>query len=377
MPPRDIRTLLEYLKKNGQFGNLTNNLLAQWGPQGRQMLGAQFLPPRVVENNQDTLEDVRLRTVAAVDGTRYSPAQLVDAGEMFGKISYRFGHSDLARQITGPDYDGVVSYLNRNMSMQAAGVVLGIFDAQIVQGMVEHDELAAWEAIVYNKLSRRGDNGYYSYEDGPDLTGHRVPVGGDWTDPAYDPWAEDIIPRIKFLVSLGYDRGGIRIVTSDAVIQVLADHPSTARRAYAGQPLFTGQTLAEVAPVTTDADVAAVFRKLRVQVPITHDLRIFTKTGQVRAYPEDHMTFIASTGRSEEVRFNVDNIEDVKIVNDVLGFFGIGRANGQQTAGRRSAVRSFTDQKDARIELEGWQATGPVILDPQAIADLSGIELGA
>ncbi len=230
--PRDIKSLLEYLKKKGELSSLTGNLLSQWGPKGRVMLSANFLPPRLVDRNQDTIEQVHFRTVAAVDGTRYSPAQLLDGGEMYGKINYRLGHSDLARQVTGPDYDAVINYLGRNMSVAAAGRLIGIFDTFILQGLVEHDELANWEAIVFNRITRRGSNAYYDYEDGPDLANHRVTVGGDWSDPNYDPWAGDIIPRIRFLSSLGYERSGIRLVTSDAVMQVLADHPATLRRSY-------------------------------------------------------------------------------------------------------------------------------------------------
>jgi len=377
MFPRDIKSLLEWMKQRGDFNRLTNSLLTQWGPQNRVMLSAEFLPPRLIDRNQDTLERVHFRTVAAVDGTRYSPAQLVDGGEMFGSISYRLGHSDLARQITGPDYDGIVRYVNARMPMEAAGRLIGIFDTFIIQGMVEHDELANWEAIVFNKISRRGDNAYYEYEDGPNLAGHRVAVGGDWTDPAYDPWSGDIIPRIRFLTRLGYQRAGIRIVTSDASIQTLADHPATLRRAYAGPAPFPGQTLEEAASSVTDTDVDRVFRKLGVQAPLRHDLRVQTKTGEKRAYPENHMTFIASTGRPEEILYNVNNVAQVRIVNDTLGFNGIGVANGQQTPGRRSATRAFLDEKAARIELEGWQATGPVIMEPTAITDLSGIVLAS
>ncbi len=188
MQPRDIKSLLEFMKAQGMFDRLTNNLLTQWGTQSNRLLSAEFLPPRLLDNNQDTIEEVYFRTVAAIDGTRHSPAQLVDGGELFGKINYRLGHSDLARQVTGPDYDGIIRYLNRNLPMAAAGRLMGIYGIFILQGLVEHDELANWEAIVFNSITRRGDNAYYEYENGPDLADHRVVAGGDWQDPAYVPW---------------------------------------------------------------------------------------------------------------------------------------------------------------------------------------------
>jgi hypothetical protein len=371
--PRDIKSLLTYLAANGLLRNKQNNLLTQWGPKNRRMLSTIFLPPRLVDNNQDTIDDVRFRVVAAQDGTRHSPAQIVDGGEMFSKINYRLGHSDLARQITGPDYDAINKFLRGGNFEAAIGKVVGIFSTFIIQALVEHDELANWEAIQFNKISRRGNNAYYEYEDGPDLENHRVAAGGDWSDPDYDPYVNDIIPRARLLTSLGFDIGGIRPVTTQRVMELLADHPATLRRAYLGPAPVPGQTLEEVAVPTDQSDVARVFRKIGMQAPITHDLRIQTKTGEKRAFAEGHMTMIASTGRVERVNYNVDDPTQVKVVRDGLGFNGIGTPNNAQGPGRRNETRAETNRKDARIELEGWQATGPVIQEPTAIADVFDI----
>ncbi len=374
MKPRDIKSLLTYLAAKGLLRKQTNNLLVQWGPKTRPLLSARFLPPRLVTNNQDTIDDVRFRVVAAPDGTRHSPAQLVGGGEMFSKINYRLGHSDLAREITGPDYDAINQFLRQGAFNAAIGRVVGIFSTFILQALAEHDELANWEAIVFNAISRRGSNAYYEYEDGPDLDNHRVAVGGDWEDPTYDPYENDIIPRMRLLTSYGFNAGGIRPVTTARALELLADHPATLRRSYTGVPPFAGQTLEEASPPTDQSDVAKVFRKLGMQAPVTHDLRIQTNTGEKRAYPEGHMTFIASTGRVETVNYNVDDPTQAIVIRDGLGFNGIGvpnNANG--VAGRRQETRAYTDRKDARIELEGWQATGPVIQEPTAIADIYDI----
>src|ERR1044071_3006231 len=186
--PRDLLSLVDYLIKKREFQTLANNLLTMWGP-GGVFLGPNYLPPRFVENNEDTLEDVRIRAVAAKDGTRYSPAQKVGGGEMFGRIKYRLGHSDLLKEITGPDYDAIKRWLGRNLPMQAAARVLGLFETLIVESLTSHDELKIWEAIQFNALTRRGDNGYFEYEEGPDLTDHFVDVSAEpWTDADNDPW---------------------------------------------------------------------------------------------------------------------------------------------------------------------------------------------
>lgn len=373
--PRDLLSLVDYLIKKREFAMLANNLLAQWGP-GGALLGPNYLPPRFVENNEDTLEDVRIRAVAAKDGTRYSPAQKVGGGEMFGRIKYRLGHSDLLREITGPDYDAIKRWLGRNLSMQAAARLLGLFDTMIVQSMAGHDELKVWEAIQFNTLTRRGDNGYFEYEEGPDLGDHFVDVTADpWTDATNDPWLA-IDAGIEQLVSLGFDRGGIRIVTTDRVMNAVRRNPFTKDRAGRSVVTTNGSGQVEAVRLTgalSLADTSGVFEAEGLQAPVTYDKRIQTETGEKRAYAEGHMSLIASTGMNEEVRFNQDNVEDVRVVNDVLGFNGIGTPNGQDMPVRATAVRAFTDQKDARVEAEGWQATGPVILMPQARVEIFNI----
>jgi hypothetical protein len=376
MLPKDLLSLIAFLIKRREFQKLANNLLAYWGPPGQKLIGSNYLPPRPVDKNEDTLEDVRIRVIAAADGTRYSPSQLVDGGEMFGKIKYRLGHSDILRQITGPDYDGVVRYLNRNLPMIAAARLLGLFDSLINQSLILHDELKIWEAIQFNKLTRRGDNGYFEYEDGPDLTGHFVDVSADpWTDASVDPW-EAIFAGVNKLVDLGFDRGGIRIVSTNKSLNALRRNPNTARRA--GKSVLTTDGAGVVSATTltgpvTMQDLSGIFEAEGLQAPVEYDARIQTRTGEKRAYAEGHMTLIASTGMTEEVRFNQDNPEDVLVVNNTLGFNGIGTPNGTSEPQRRTTVRAYTDEKAARIEGEGWQATGPVILMPQARVEFEGI----
>jgi hypothetical protein len=373
--PRDLLSLVDYLIKKREFQTLANNLLTMWGP-GGVFLGPNYLPPRFVENNEDTLEDVRIRAVAAKDGTRYSPAQKVGGGEMFGRIKYRLGHSDLLKEITGPDYDAIKRWLGRNLPMQAAARLLGLFETLIVESLTSHDELKIWEAIQFNALTRRGDNGYFEYEEGPDLTDHFVDVSAEpWTDADNDPW-EHIDAGIEQLVGLGFDRGGIRIVTTERVRNALRRNPHTKDRAGKSVVTTNGSGQVQAVRLTGTLSLEAlngVFGDEGLQEPVTYDKRIQTETGEKRAYAENHMTLIASTGMTEEVRFNQDNVEDVRVVNDVLGFNGIGTPNGQDMPVRATSVKAFTDQKDARVEAQGWQATGPVILMPQARVELFGM----
>ena len=374
-PPRDLGSLVAFLEARRTFNTNLNNLLAQWGPTNRRLLGAEFLPPRLVERNADTIERVAWRTIAAQDGTRHSPAQIVGSQQLFGSITYRLHNSDIARQVTGRDYDAIVRYLNSKLPMAAATALLGFFDAMIIQALAEHDELAIWDAIVHNSQTLRGDNGYFEYTNGPNLTDHRVVASEDWSDPEVNPWLP-IIARVMVLTGKSFEKTGIRVVITDQVRTILKNNPFTAVRVGKSQLVMAnGQVTAQsLNGVISDEELDNAFRALGVQAPITHDLRIPTRTGEKRAVPEGSLTLIASTNRTEEVAYNVDNPAEVRIVENTIGFNGIGIANGQNAPGRRSAVNAFTNQKDARIEMEGWQETGPVIEVPEAVSGITGIQ---
>lgn len=374
--PRDLMSLVEYLIRRREFQTLANNLLTQWGPASQPFLGPDFLPPRFLDKNEDTLEDVRIRSVAAADGTRYSPAQKVDGGELFGRVSYRLRHSDILREIAGPDYDAIRKWAMTNLSMDAAARLMGLFDTMVVQALAAHDELKIWDAIQHNIQTLRGDNGYFEYEEGPDLSDHFVDLSASpFTDDDTDPW-EYIFTAVDTLVDLGFERGGIRFVSTNKVMNALRRNPHTKDRA--GRSVVTTNNTGEVQAVRLTgtlslADTAGVFEAEGLQAPRIYDRRIQTRTGEKRAYAEGHMSLIASTGMNEEVRFNVDDVEDVRVVNDALGFLGIGVPNGQDAPMRATAVEARTNQKNAHIHAQGWQTTGPVILMPQARVELYGI----
>ena len=379
MPPRitTIAALIAYLLQTRQLQILPGNLLAQWGPPGRRFLGADFMPPRLLENNADTIDNLSYYTVAAKDGTRSSPAQLVKGGVVFGSIQYALTNSDLARQFTGNDYEGLVRYLQRRETVQAQAAVVGWTDTTLVQALVERDEFKIWARLTTGGFGRFGDNGFVEFIDGPSLSGQYVIVAGDWSDPTYNPWP-DIEARIQREVNLGYEKSGIRVVFTDQIRTILKQNPHTAVKAGKSVLVTNSAGQIQTQPITgivDDADIDAIFRAMGVQAPISYDLRGFSPGHvQKRFFPEGNMLFMGATGRTEEVRYNEDNPEDVQVVNDTVGFLGIGVANAQQTPGRRVEVRPFLNQKDARLEGEAWQTSDPILLEPLAVAGLSGIQ---
>lgn len=374
--PRDIGALCNFLVNRGDFNSNLNNLLAQWGPQNRVLRSANFLPPRLITLNEDTIDRVNWRSVAAQDTSRHSPAPLLDGGEMFGSIRYKLQDSKLARQLTPADYDGIVAYLRRSMPMEAAAKLMGLFDSLIIQALAEHDELANCDAIVTGGYARRGNNGYFEYTKGPDLENHRVVMGEDWSDPTVNPWLY-IITRIAVLTNKGFEKSGIRSMTTDQVRTILKNNPFTAIRAGKSNLVTNSDGTIRAQTIDgliTDDELDNIFKSLGVQVPLTHDLRIPTRTGERRAFKEGALAFIAATGQTEEVIYNQEAGTVPLVVDDTIGFNGIGVANGQSEPGRRSATRVFDNQSDARVEFEGWQTTGPVINVPEAVSVATSIQ---
>ncbi len=378
MPPRDLASLLDYLIRNRVIASMAGNLLAQWGPPGRRLLGPTFMPPRRMPDGENIgeIERVNYYTVAAKDKSRHSPAPKVDGGQMFGTVSYKLGDSGLIREMTARDYDSLMRYLRQNAGMSAIGVAEGFADTAVLQALVERDEYKTWERLTSGGYGRFGDNGYVELVSGPALAGQFLEVTDDWTDPAINPWPT-IFARLKRLTDAGYEKSGIRIVFTDQVRTILKNNPFTALKAGKNVLVTDGSgviSMTTIGDLVDDAELNAIFRANGLQEPVSYDLRGFTPGHvQKRFYPEGNMSFIASTGVSEEVRWNEDSPSDITVVTDVVGFLGVGTPNGQQTAGRRIWMRSFTEQTDARLEGEGVQTNDPVMMIPEAVCGLYGI----
>src|SRR6476646_8821465 len=212
----DIAALLALLLRRREFHLLAATLIASWGPPGRRLIGADFMPPRVGLENAGTIDNLRYFTIAAPSTTRYSSAPLEDGGEMFASLNYSLGDAKIARQFTGSDYDGLVRYLARNEIMEAIAAVIGWSNTALLQSLVERSEFQIWKVLTTGGYGKFGENGFVELLNGPNLSGQFIEVAEDWSDPEVNPYPT-IEARIQRLVSLGYVKSGIRIVFTDQV----------------------------------------------------------------------------------------------------------------------------------------------------------------
>ena len=369
----DLQNLIERLILSGEMDAIRLNARAQFGTPTRRYVGATLLPERFT-TNRFTERAIRFRTVIANDGDRYSPAQLKGyVGQMVPAIEVILGDSDIARQFTGRDYDGLLELLGSTTSpaqieFQAAQRILGWCDVELNLALVELVEKQRWNALVDCLVQRRGDNGYYEpvYYHNP--VGHRINAGGVWSNASYDPWP-DIVAMGQFLRTKGFQVN--RIIYSTNVESKLLANPLIMQR-------VTGMTTI-IAPggnidvistgrVMTTDQLAALFRSSRLPVPEIYDELYWTQAGSARFMPDNIMLFACTTGRDEQVIAR----DQILTVPNTLGYAAIGNAVGQSRPGRQFNLQAYSN-KPPRIEGEGWQTSLPVILDPEAIGIIKNI----
>jgi hypothetical protein len=351
----DLNTILTRLASEGAYARIAGNELAQFGRQPRMYLGANLLPERNVDENMYREDSIRYRTVIANDGTRYSPSQK-KAGDIVGSMLVELGHSDIAREMDGREYDILLRYLGRNADMEAMASITNWLDTTVNLALVELLEKQRWEAIVEAEVIRQGDNTYEETVSYSNPTNHRVSASAAWSNDATDPF-DDIFTQADLLVGKGFQV--TRIITSRQVMSILGKNAIVRNRV--GVQTY-GSDVA-VGRATRDA-MNAVLETDGLPPIETYDLQYRTQSGTGYFLPRDVMVLLGTTGRDET--FDLGDDEQM-VMADVLGYTAIGRAAGQSGPGRVIRAEAFED-KPPRIEAEGWQAALPVITSPEAIA---------
>jgi hypothetical protein len=361
----DLKNMIERLIKDGEVAGIARNPNVQFGNENKQYLGATLLPERMVETNQYEESSIFYRTVIANDGSRYSPAQLKETGEMVGSFLVNLGNSDIARQFTGRDYDGFRRLVGRGRTQDAARQILGWTNRTLNLALVELNEKQRWDAIINAVVQRRGDNGYQEDVKISNPAGHRFNAGGAWSG-AYDPWL-DVEAGVAVLAAANYVPS--RIITSRKQIASLIGNAEMQRRI--GNVTFfnTDGTLTSVSNTITRQQLMNYFAAQNMPVPEVYDETYNTQVGTARFMPDDCMVIVGVTDQ-EEVLTLGGNQEFV--VGNTLGYTGVGVPVGEDDPGR--VIRLFPDDhKPPRIDGEAWQTSFPVITQPQAIVVIKNI----
>lgn len=369
----DIRGTINALVESGQIDNLVNNPLAQFGPQDVPYLGATVLPEQTVPQNAYREEDIQYRSVIANDSTRYSPVQK-KRGVFAGYMDVRLGEQDIGSDFTASDYDAFIQLLQAadqggaDMEMRAMLSLLNFVELTLDRPLRHKIEKMRWEAIEKAQVILTGDNNYREVVDYPNPTGHRVAVGGDWSDDTYNLYA-DITKGVDFLASKGYTAN--RIITSSPVMATIANNDLMKSRA--GRITVAAGTVVGLPGRVSRADINGILNEDGVPAPETNDAQYRTQTGSGFYISRTVMIMLGTTGRDKTVNA-LSTVEDalpIRVPNS-LGYVGVGRPAGMSGPGRRVLLTPF-ENKPPRIEGEAWQTTFPVIQDPEAIYVITGI----
>lgn len=360
----DIASLLNQARADGTLNRLMRNPLAQFGRNQRRYLGAELLPERMVEENQYTEESIRYRTIVANGGTRYGPAQK-KGGDLIGTFDVKLANSDIARELSGRDYDILLRYLGRNASMDAIAALTNWAETTLNLALIETNEAWRWQAIVDALVVVEGDNAFKEPAQLANPAGHRVNVAGDWADDDYDPF-QDIYAMADLLQSKGYTVG--RIFAGTPVITKLAKNKKVRERT--GHFVTNNGGALELAAGRSNLAGINTALQLDSLPPVErYDLRYRTQQGDVRFLHQQAFVLVALTGRNEEL--DVPDTEQT-LITDTLGYTAIGKPAGYSEPGR-VIYTEFKGDKPPRIEGQAWQTSFPILAEPEAVAVLKNI----
>lgn len=362
----DIYALLQEIIESDEQMNLARNPAIQFGREGRRYLGATLLPSRNTENSF-TEDKIIYKTIVANDATRYSEPQLKN-GELVGSFDVKLGELDIARQLTGRDFDNIRKVAMDNPERAKQQLMRWLNEA-VNLALEEKREVQRWQAIVNSAVQIIGTDGKSNTVPLSNPTGHRITIPSGtvgtptgWYDKTgvYDPF-DDIFAARNFLRDKGYEVG--RIITSTQVFSALSQNKAVKER--------VGMTTINAANQLITRSGSASFGMINGEMRSTsgltaietYDTTYNTQSGSAPFFPRNAFLLMATTLRNEEIDLGD---QGYRTVSNVLGYHAVGYAVGESSQGR--IIRSTS----SNLKPVGWYAQGfetsfPVVTEPEAV----------
>lgn len=363
-----ITELVERMIREGQFAEVVNNPLAQFGTPERRYLGATILPETQQPLNVYREEGIRFRTIIAAAGDRYSPAQR-RKGVLMSSFLVELAESDTADELDSKEYDTLLRLLQRsgrgNVSMEAMTRLISFTDRVVNLPLIERNEYDRWQSIVDAQVIQRGDNKFIRTIDYANPSGHRVAESAQWSLNATDPY-DDIIAGKDLLASKGYTVN--RIFAGTSVVSKLSRNEKIRTRV--GRFSITDGAVTGISGSASLARINELLSEDELPPIERYDLQYRTLIGSGYFLKRDVFVMIATTGRDQEIDFG--DAEEVPPLSNTLGYTGIGTPAGQESPGRAIYVAGHQD-KPPRINAQGWQTSLPVVTEPEAIFVINSI----
>lgn len=393
-----LTELLQKLRDIGDYDRLRLDVMSQFGPKDDPYLGASLLPEQNRDENAYTEEQIRYAPVIANAGASDSPAQQNTGGRLYGEFKVSFGNTNVADSLTAKEYDRILKLMmmsdqggNDRATFQALARIIKFFDNSIREPMMALNELYRWQAIVDGNVKRRGSNGYAEDVVYPTPANHRVTIPGGtvaakagwYTETlAYDPM-NDFLQAQMFLRKKGYRIS--RIISNFSGLYAFMSNAKIRDNIGGSTIINTGGAPSRVVSSVSIDGVNAYLQANQLPAWEVYD-KVFNyrnpasqnvngidssrfldrKNGAISVNP---VILVCTTGRDESMidfgdRSSLPN--GGLILENTLGYYGIGRVLGQPEVGRHYH-EEVTAVHPVGMNAQCVQEGLPVITEPEAI----------
>lgn len=391
---RDVITHLEQGGSGGfsSFDELTISPILQFGTEEAPYLLQTLLPEMLKNKNQYSEGAIEYISALAAAGSSYAPTEINKGGNRIGVFDVKFGFTNQKDVLDVATYELIHDILmmsddSANMSnVETAGEsVLDWVENNITKPQMDLNELYRSQAIIDYNVQRVGANGYSETVTYPNAPGQRLDIGGGteanpqgWysTEGDYDPML-DLIGIQDAALKKGLE-----------IVRIISDY--TAKSAFMRAPrirgyiyginisLSSGATIEGFPEVVDEDSIDALLRRYRLPRWETYDKTYNLRDEDTQLMKPtrflerelgdgsmfDSVIFVCRTRRRVLVHLP-DPFGDVNL-NNLLGYYGVGRNVGHQNPGR--ILNRFLEDKlhppsfTAEIIQEGL----PVLQAPEA-----------
>ena len=375
----DLTRIIGFLNEfqtSGRLALVANDPRISFGEENRPLLLARYLPPRLSLTNVIIEEIVRFGQLIANDGNPLSPPQKKSPPVASLPMTVQLGHIDIAIQMGAKDWHDLGVLINGTDQSVAEDFIARWLTRNVrlaIESKAESQRAQALaNATVVVSIMDRDD--FDVALNNP--TGHRLTIASGtvaapagWYLSTYDPFIEDILPMKRFLADKGYEV--MSIIYSSRIEAALLSNDMVTRRMPGGVSLVvdSGGQLTSVVGSSSQMGLGNVFRMHGLPAPIIYDQRYSTQLGSFRYLGDENMLFLCATGQTENLVYPTEIGLQSQIVEDTLGYYGIGVSAGHPEPGLIITPEARMT-KPVGLMVEAYQDSFPVITQPEAIACL-------
>ena len=366
-----LQPIFNEIQARGQLAVIERNPRLQFGTQTRQLKLAPYLPRRLSTQNTISEDLVLLEGHIADDGDPMSPPQLKSSTKGM-PITVVLGHIDTAAQMSARDIREISQYIQAGQTDIAYQRVVQWLTMATRMALSYKEEKQRCEAIANGQVTITPMSGAPFSVTFPIPADNQVTVLSGTTAAPAGWYADDFNPILDTLVPLKnqmIDAGIEPLVcfTSNRISAVLESNQQITKQA-GGIIIDTNGNLQ-----STQASVSSMFLDARMRAnglpPIMkYDTRYPLQDGsKSRFFPEDKFVMLGATGRQEIINWTEERELKSLILDNTLGYYGVGTSLGRTEPGTVIATKS-SDLKPIGWYAEAYQESFPVLLDYDAVA---------